>query len=111
MLEIYFLCFRVPRMMGRLARERNRSAVAWSLIAIGAWLAAEVGVMFGVGLLYGLGSLLLGSSPDLPAGFQFLAYLISLAGAFVSLAIVRRVLNGLSAEKLEPLPPPPPPAF
>jgi L-asparagine transporter-like permease len=42
MIEIYFLIFRIPKMMTQLARERNRSALAWSLIAIGAWIGSEL---------------------------------------------------------------------
>lgn len=50
MIELYFLIFRIPKMMTQLARERNRSALAWSLIAIGAWIGSELFV----GLIYGL---------------------------------------------------------
>ena len=44
-LELYFLLYRIPRLMSGLARERNRSALAWSLFGIGAWIGAEVGVI------------------------------------------------------------------
>ena len=52
MLELYFLIYRIPKMMTRLARERNRSALAWSLMGVGAWLGAELFVLFGAGLIY-----------------------------------------------------------
>lgn len=42
MLEIYFLFFYIPRKVRRLAKERKQSAMAWSLMAIGAWVVIEV---------------------------------------------------------------------
>ena len=108
MLELYFLIYRVPRMMSRLARERNRSAAAWSLIGMGAWIGAEVAVMVGGGLLYGIGMILFGWSEDMPAGVRFLMYLLALGAAIGSVAIVSRILKSRSREKYEPLPPPPP---
>ena len=108
MLELYFLIYRIPRMMTRLARERNRSALAWSLIGIGAWIGAEVLVVFGGGLLYGTGMFLFGWSEDIPAGVQLLLYLVALGAAIGSVTIVRRILQSRSQEKSEPLPPPPP---
>jgi hypothetical protein len=41
MLELYFVLYRIPKMMTQLARERHRSAVAWSLFGILAWIGAE----------------------------------------------------------------------
>jgi hypothetical protein len=108
MLELYFLFYRVPKMMTRLARERNRSAVAWSLLGIGAWIGAELVVIFGGGLLYGVGMFMFGWSDDIPAGVQILLYVLALAGALGSVSIVRRILQSRSLEKFEPLPPPPP---
>jgi hypothetical protein len=108
MLELYFLVYRIPRMMSQLARERNRSPVAWSLIAIGAWLGAEIGVGFGAGILYGIAGLVLGWRSEMSAGFQLLAYLVSLGAAIASVTIVRRILSGYSATETTSLPPPPP---
>jgi len=51
-LELYFLLFRVPKMMTRLARQRGRSALRWSLVGIGAWLGAEFAVIFAGGIVY-----------------------------------------------------------
>lgn len=42
MLEIYFLFFYIPRKVRGLAKERNQSALAWSLMAIGAWVVVEI---------------------------------------------------------------------
>ena len=54
MLELYFLFYRIPKTMTQLARERQRSALAWSLLAIGAWVGAEIAVGVGVGLVYAI---------------------------------------------------------
>jgi len=41
-LEIYVLFFYIPRKIRALAKPRGQSALAWSLIAMGAWIAAEI---------------------------------------------------------------------
>lgn len=108
MIELYFLIYRIPRMMTRLAKERNRSALAWSLLGIGAWLGAEFVVMFGAGLLYGAGTLFLGWPEKISGGAQFLLYIVAVCAAIGSVTIVRRILSSRSQEKFVPLPPPPP---
>lgn len=108
MIELYFLIYRIPRMMSRLARERNRSALTWSLIAIGAWIGAELLVGVAVGIVYGIGGVLFGWSQDIPAGVTLLVYLVALCAAIGSLTIVRRILLSRGAENWKPLPPPPP---
>lgn len=108
MLELYFLLYRIPRMMTRLARERNRSALKWSLIGVGAWLGAEILVLFAGGLVYGIGGILFGWSENIPAGITLLLYVIALIAAIASVTIVRRILSSQGAERYVPLPPPPP---
>ncbi|MDX6696402.1 MAG: hypothetical protein QOF02_4005 [Blastocatellia bacterium] len=105
MIELCFIIFVIPKMMRRLAREHKRSAVAWSLIGIGAWLGAEVLVAFGLGMFYGLGAALWGW-PERPSPlFLLLAYAAALAAAIGSLTLTRRLL---SRRKELPSPPPPP---
>ncbi|MDQ2855406.1 MAG: hypothetical protein M3R68_03690 [Acidobacteriota bacterium] len=108
MLELYFLFYRVPKMMTRLARERNRSAVAWSLLGIGAWIGAELAVVLGGGLLYGIGMIVFGWSEEIPIGVRLFMYILALAAALCGVTIVQRILVSRSREKFEPLPPPPP---
>ena len=107
MLELYFLIYRIPKMMTRLARERNRSAIAWSLIGAGAWIAAELVVGFTAGLIYAVGVEFWGW-PSQSTGFNLLVYLIALAGALGSVTIVSRILTRQPREESF-LPPPPPP--
>lgn len=107
MLELYFLLYRIPKMMTRLARERNRSAIAWSLIGIGTWIAAEIVVGFTLGLFYAIGAELWGWPARSP-GFSFLVYVLALVGALVSVTIVSRILTRKPREESF-LPPPPPP--
>ena len=42
MLELIFLFIVIPKRMTRLARERNRSGLKWSLAAIGVWVGVEI---------------------------------------------------------------------
>jgi hypothetical protein len=107
MLELYFLIYRIPKMMTRLARERNRSALAWSLIGIGAWIAAEMAVGFAVGLIHAIGILLWGWQRQ-SSGFSILTYVLALSAALMSVTIVSRVLTRKPREQTFRLPPPPP---
>ena len=107
MLELYFLFYRIPKMMTRLARERNRSALAWSFIGIAAWLGGEILVALVIGLIHGLGVVLWGW-PERSLGFSALTYILALAGALASVTIVSRILTGKTREESFPSPPPPP---
>jgi hypothetical protein len=116
MFELYFVLYRVPKMMSRLARERNRSAVAWSLLGIAAWVGAEFVVMLGAGIIYGLGSIFLGWEEEMPAGVRILSYVLALAAALGGVALVRRILSSKSPDHPGSpdrfaTPPPPPPEF
>jgi|SRR5882672_279683 len=109
MLELYFLLYRIPRMMTRLARERQRSALAWSLIGVASWIAAEVFVGFMFGVVYGIGVELWGW-PTRSPGLNLLAYVLALAGALGAVTLVSRLLTRKPREESF-LPPPPPPTF
>ena len=105
MLELYFLFYRIPKMMTRLARERNRSAIAWSLIGIGSWIGAELVVGFTFGLFYGIGVELWGWPPR-SQGLSLLVYLLALVAALVSVTMVSRILTRKPREEVSPPPPP-----
>ena len=108
MVELYFLLYRIPRMMTQLARERNRSAVAWSLIGVGAWLGAELVALVGAGLIYGAGTAIFGWPQKISPGLQFLLYILALCVAITSVTLVRWFLRSRTEEKYVSLPPPPP---
>ncbi|HYX27126.1 MAG TPA: hypothetical protein VE863_01065 [Pyrinomonadaceae bacterium] len=109
MLELYFLFYRIPKMMTRLAHERNRSAVVWTLIGIGAWIGAELFVGLGAGFVHGLGVALWGWSRE-SSGISFMTYLLALVAALLSVTVVTRILTNKQKEQEFP-PPPPPPDF
>jgi hypothetical protein len=111
MIELYFLFYRIPQMMSRLARERNRSTVAWSLIGIGSWLGAELFVFFSFGLIFEIGKAFWGWPEEEPAGLVFLSYVVALAAAIGGITLARRILYSMSGENDLPSPPPPPPSF
>ena len=108
MIELYFLLYRIPKMMTRLARERNRSALAWSLIGIGAWVGAEFAVALGIGLIYGLTAFFMGWPEEIPVGLRLLTYLLALVAAILSVTLVRRILSSKDTNQTLPLPPAPP---
>ena len=111
MIELYFLIYRIPKMMTELARERHRSALAWSLIGIVNWLGAEFVVLFTSGLIYGPGKILWRWPQEMPNGLLFLLYAVALAAAIGGLTIARRILYSKSGEEPPHMPPPPPPSF
>jgi hypothetical protein len=110
MVELFFIVYYIPQTMTRLARERNRSALAWSFIGIGAWIAAELIVILVFGAVYGLGMVLRGWPERLPGWLQLLVYVSALAAGGVSLMLVERALDSKSKVKTY-LQPPPPPQF
>jgi hypothetical protein len=109
MFELYFVFYAIPKTMSQLARERQRSPVAWSLIGIGAWLGAEIIVAGGIGLAYGIWSMLSEEPEEFPTGLQLLTYVLALGAAILSFVLVKRFLTSRPKPLLAP--PPPPPTF
>ncbi len=107
-LELYFIFYRVPKMMTRLARERNRSALRWSLLGMGAWIGAEFFVAFAFALIYEIGAVLLDWPRPEPVGLRVLSYFLALVAALGSTTIVSRILMSKPKEDFFPAPPPPP---
>jgi|GEM_PF-796076 len=108
MLELYFIFYRVPKMMTRLAREQGRSALGWSLLGISIWIGTEAVVIFGIGLLYGVGAVLFGWSMPVPEAIKIIAYVAALAAALLSVTILHRILNRKPRAESFISPPPPP---
>ena len=108
MLELYFIFYRVPKMMTRLARERHRSALLWSLLGIGTWIGAEMSVIFTLTFVYHVGIAAADWADPQPAGLRFVTYLFGLVGALVAITLLQRILSSKSAHRYQPTPPPPP---
>ena len=107
-LELYFVFYRVPKMMTRLARERGRSPWRWSLVGMGAWIGAEFAILFIAGTLYGAGVALFAWPMPTPTGLKLVMYVLALLAALASVTIVSRILTGKRREESFSLPPPPP---
>jgi membrane protein implicated in regulation of membrane protease activity len=105
--ELIFLIFVLPRRMGRLARERNRSALWWSLAAICAWVGAELIIAVGFGLVYGTVGYLRRWPKDPPPPVVLVVYLVSLAAAVLGAEFVRRILHSMPRAGEFSSPPPP----
>lgn len=108
MLELYFIIYRVPKMMTRLARERNRSAILWSLLGIAVWVGAEIVVMFAIGLLYEVGMMVFDWPEPMSPGVKLIAYIVALLAALGSVTVVSRILGRMPTEHSFAVPPPPP---
>jgi hypothetical protein len=94
--------------MSRPAKERNRSAVGWSLLAIAAWIGSELIVLFVYTFIYMTGEERWGWRDAPPVFLTFLAYLLALGAAIAGAEFTRRVHRSLPT--YEP-PPPLPPQF
>ena len=108
MLELYFIFYRVPKMMTRLAREQGRSALLWSLAGIGMWIGAEVVVFLVSGFIYGIGAAAFGWPVPISAGVKLFTYILALAAALGSVTILSRILAGKARRDYFTSPPPPP---
>ena len=106
MVELFFILYYIPKTMTRLARARKRSAVGWSLIGIGAWLAGKLVVLLTFISIYALGIALWGWTENFSAGLWLFVYVTAMATAGGGLILAERKLD--SQPKLYPLPPPPP---
>jgi len=94
MLELIFLFYILPKRMTRLARARNRSAVVWSLAAIGAWIGAEISLGVTIAVTALITSELWGWPKSLD-GLEFIAYIPGLIAALLAAELVRRRLESL----------------
>jgi hypothetical protein len=92
MLELIFLLIVIPMRMTRLARERNRSGLKWSLAAISVWLGVEVVVSIVVAFLIFLSSYQLGTPED-PESVSAVAYFPALVAALISGELMIRHLR------------------
>ena len=95
-------------MMSQAARERHRSALVWSLIGVGVWLFTEFFVAVALVFGYAIAAAALDWPEQISAGFRFLAYIVSLVAALISVSLVRRRLLATPPASLYNSPPPPP---
>jgi len=93
MLELIFLFIVIPKRMTRLARERNRSGLKWSLAAIGVWLGVEIILGIVLAFCIFLYSYLLGTPED-PEKVSGVAYFPALVAALISAEFMVRHLRG-----------------
>lgn len=88
MLEIYVLFFYIPRTVRVMAKPRGQSVAAWSLMAMGAWITAEIITLFIILLLMSLFRELGDSGL-----FMFATWLISFLAAAGAVSLVFRRLR------------------
>ena len=96
MLELAFLFYFLPRRMTRLARERQRSALAWTIAASAAWIGAEIVVGIAIMTMAFVSAGLWGWPKD-TEGVTFVAYLPGLLAGLVAAEIVKRYLSSRPA--------------
>ena len=101
MIELIFLLIVIPKRMTRLARERNRSALKWSLAAIGVWLGTEVVVIFALGFLVFFSWYLWGTPRD-PEKVTEMMYIPGLIAALISAELMIRRLRAKPALPTKP---------
>jgi hypothetical protein len=107
MVELYFLLYRIPKMMTRAAHERGRSALAWSLLGIGVWIGAEVAAAIAIGVLFRIVDLLI-DLHDIRPIVSIVRYFLALAAALISVTVLRWRLLSIPHHYSYQVPPPPP---
>jgi hypothetical protein len=94
MIEIVFLVFFLPKRMRILARERDRSALKWTLAAVGAWLGVECLIVSCWAVISTISSLVWGWPEDPERSpITIVVYFLALAGGMVAADLVRRRLT------------------
>ena len=83
MFEIYFLLIHIPRRVRELARDRKQSALAWSLMAISAWIGCEVVVFIISGVLIAINEEL-----EKSGWYMFATYIIALGSAALTASLI-----------------------
>ena len=101
MLELAFLFYFLPKRMTRLARERHRSALAWSVAASGAWIGAEIVVGSAI-MATALITAELWGWPQDPESLTAVAYLPGLLAGLVAAEVVKRYLSSRPVLTEEP---------
>lgn len=94
MIELIFLFFVLPRRMSRLARERNRNPVLWSLGAIGLWIGIEFFVITAAAFALYFSAAAFGVPKESEIdGLLTLSYVPALVGALVGTHLLYRRLG------------------
>ena len=83
MFELYFLLIHIPRRIRALAKDRRQNALAWSLMAIGAWVVCEVVVFLTAGVLTAINAEL-----EKSGWFLFATYVLALGSAALSASLI-----------------------
>jgi hypothetical protein len=93
-IELLFLIFFLPKRMKILARERDLSALNWTLAAVGAWLGVEMLIIFAWVVVSTVGWSLWGWPEDPEKSpITFVVYFVALVGGMVAADLVRRRLT------------------
>ena len=91
MLELAFLFYFLPKRMTRLARERQRSALAWSAAASAAWIGAEIVVATAI-MQAAFSTAGLWGWPRDTESLMVVAYMPGLLAGLVASEVVKRYL-------------------
>lgn len=93
-IDLLFLLIIIPYCVWMLAKERNESALKWSLAAIGAWIGAELIIGTIVGLLKNpIARLGFAPRGNIANIFSILFYLLVFTAAAASATLVIRQLR------------------
>jgi len=99
--DLAFILIVIPWRMIPLARSRGRSAVGWTLGAIGAWIATSIAVAIAYAFIQSFGAFSLGWSADTLRTGMYVARGIGVVCSYGVFAFLRRRLASKS-----PTPPP-----
>ena len=91
-IDLTFILILIPWRMIPLARSRGRSAVGWTLRAIGAWVGTSIAVAVAYAFIQSYGAFTLGWSADTLRTGMYVARGVGVICSFAVFELLRRRL-------------------
>ena len=96
-IDLAFILIVIPWLMIPLARSRGRTAVGWTLGAIGAWVATSIAVAIAYAFIQSFGVFNLGWSIDTLRSRMYIARAVGVILSFGAFEFLRRRLASMPA--------------
>ncbi len=90
------------------AKDTNRNAILWAVIAAVTFIATQLLVQLGFGMLLGIFIELRGWSPEIVETYSIPITIIAVIISFISTWLVLRYIDKMPEEEMYVSPPPPP---
>ena len=93
------------------AKENGRNGILWAIAGAGTFIATQLAVSFGIGIILGLGVKLWGWSEAVYDHYTVPITIVAIIASFITSWLLLRYLDKAPAEESFTQPPPPPTNF